>query len=365
MFCFVTLVTWAIALGFSSLANSASLQQVSNFGYNPTSISMYIYVPDQLATSPPVIVALHPCGGSAQEYYDLTQLPSYADEMGFILVYPQTTHYSNCWDCDSNATLTHSGGGDSNGIISMVNYTLQTYHGDSSRVFSVGSSSGAMITSVLAATYPEVFAGCAGFSGVPAGCWAGSPESTPFSPDTSCPMGLKNYTAQQWGDIARSEYPGYNGPRRKMQVWEGTADTLVVIKNLWDQLAQWSNVFDLTFSYNSTNDPQAGYTKIIYGDGTKLVGYSAQGVGHFVPFHEVQVLEFFGLLSAAATKTTTITSATRTTSPPATITSAPLGSSTATQSKYGQRGGSYYTGPTKCTAGTSCSTTNPYYAQCL
>jgi acetylxylan esterase len=39
-------------------AFSASLQQVSNFGTNPTKINMYIYVPDKIATKPAVIVAV-------------------------------------------------------------------------------------------------------------------------------------------------------------------------------------------------------------------------------------------------------------------------------------------------------------------
>lgn len=37
---------------------AASLQEVTNFGDNPTNIQMYIYVPDQLAANPPVIVAV-------------------------------------------------------------------------------------------------------------------------------------------------------------------------------------------------------------------------------------------------------------------------------------------------------------------
>lgn len=36
----------------------ASLQQVSDFGSNPTSIDMYIYVPDKVATKPPIIVGV-------------------------------------------------------------------------------------------------------------------------------------------------------------------------------------------------------------------------------------------------------------------------------------------------------------------
>jgi acetylxylan esterase len=34
---------------------------------------------------------------------------------------------------------------------------------------------------------------------------------------------------------------------------------------------------------------------MVYGDGSKLLGYSAKGVGHMVPQHPEQVLEFFGI----------------------------------------------------------------------
>ena len=36
---------------------------------------------------------------------------------------------------------------------------------------------------------------------------------------------------------------------------------------------------------------------MVYGDGTKVVGYSAQGVGHTVPYSRNQktILDFFGV----------------------------------------------------------------------
>lgn len=42
----------------SSGASAASLQPVTNFGNNPTGLTMNIYVPDRLATKPPVILAV-------------------------------------------------------------------------------------------------------------------------------------------------------------------------------------------------------------------------------------------------------------------------------------------------------------------
>lgn len=41
-----------------ALALGASLQQVSNFGSNPSNIRMFIYVPDRVVAKPAVIVAV-------------------------------------------------------------------------------------------------------------------------------------------------------------------------------------------------------------------------------------------------------------------------------------------------------------------
>ncbi len=64
-------------------------------------------------------------------------------------------------------------------------------------------------------------------------------------------------------------------------------------------MKQWSNVLGLTAKVDTSNTPQSGYTRTIYGDGTaataKLVGYSASGVGHTVPVHESMDLAFFGI----------------------------------------------------------------------
>jgi poly(3-hydroxybutyrate) depolymerase len=55
--------------------------------------------------------------------------------------------------------------------VSVVNYTKTHYDVDPSRVVLSGFSSGAMMTNVMAAEYPDVFAAGAAFSGVPATCF--------------------------------------------------------------------------------------------------------------------------------------------------------------------------------------------------
>ena len=124
----------------------AALSQVTNFGPNSSNAKMYIYVPNKLAEKPPVIVALHYCTGSAQSYYSGSPYAQLADQKGFIVIYPESPYSGTCWDVSSKSSLTHNGGGNSNSIAAMVNYTLNKYSGDASKVFVTGSSSGGMMT---------------------------------------------------------------------------------------------------------------------------------------------------------------------------------------------------------------------------
>jgi acetylxylan esterase len=49
--------------------------------------------------------------------------------------------------------LTHNSGGDSLGQANFVRYALTTYGGDATKLFVTGTSSGAMMTNVLAGMY--------------------------------------------------------------------------------------------------------------------------------------------------------------------------------------------------------------------
>ncbi|RYP29756.1 hypothetical protein DL767_006577 [Monosporascus sp. MG133] len=290
---FRTVLSLAVA---AATGLCASLQRVQNWGSNPTNIQMYIYVPDRRATSPAIIVALHPCGGTGQQWFSGTRLPSYADSNGFILIYPSTPNMSNCWDVHNPASLTHGAGGDAGGIIAMVNYALQTYNGDPAKVYVMGSSSGGMMTNVLAGSYPDVFEAGAAYSGTAHACFAGAPGATPFSPNQTCAQGLQ-HTPQEWGNFVRNSYPGYSGRRPRMQIWHGLADALVRPQCAQEALKQWSNVLNVQWTRNVTGVPSSAYTQIIYGDGTQLQGYLGQGVGHTAPVNEDLMLRFFGLIS--------------------------------------------------------------------
>ena len=141
------------ALGVRAAQNA--LQQVTaDIGPNPNNVGMYVYIPTTLASPTPLIVAIHYCTGSAQAYFSGTQYATLADTYGFIVVYPDAPRDGKCFDVNTNATLMHDGGGDSQGIASMVQYSITNYGVDASKVYVTGTSSGAMMTNVMAGSVP-------------------------------------------------------------------------------------------------------------------------------------------------------------------------------------------------------------------
>ncbi|KAK6525226.1 hypothetical protein TWF694_005372 [Orbilia ellipsospora] len=379
---FSVILAAALSLATEVLGLTSSLRQItSGFGSNPTNVQFYIYVPTTLKTRPAVVVAAHYCGGSASAFFSGTQWANLADQYGFIVIYPGVTRSSLCWDVASTASLTHNGGSDSLTIVNMVKYALTTYSGDSGRVYHTGLSSGAMLTELMMGAYPDVFAGGCGFAGVPYGCFAGSSEW-----NSQCANGQLIKTAQQWGDQVRSGYPGYTGPRPKLAIYHGTADTTLYYQNFLESNKQWPNVLGISFTRNETNNPLSGWTKMIFGDGTQYVAYSAAGVTHNIPLREADCITFWGLNTSGPTSTTT-TKTTTTTTPVVITTTKSTTTSTTTRVTttpttttttkttttgggptvpiYGQCGGIGWTGGTTCASGSTCKVLNPYYSQCL
>ena len=163
----------------------------------------------------------------------------------------------------STASLTHDGGSDSQGIVSMVKYVESKYNGDASRVYATGVSSGAMMTNVLLGAYPDVFKAGAAFAGVPFGCFAVNPDALRWS--NACATGTVTHTAQEWGDLVRNAYPGYTGSRPRMQLWHGANDEILNYVNFGEEIKQWTNVQGLSQTPTSDRHPAVGWTRTRYG----------------------------------------------------------------------------------------------------
>jgi acetylxylan esterase len=295
----------AAALAVAGPAAAASLTRVTNFGNNPSNLNMYIYVPNNVAPRPALLVAIHYCTGSASAVFNgyARDYVTAADRYGYIIVFPEATRSGQCFDVYSPQALKRGGGSDPVGIMSMVNYAKQQYNVDASRVYVTGFSSGAMMTNVMAAEYPDVFAAGSAFMGVPATCFATTDGSTWNS---QCSGGQISKTPQQWGDAARAMYPGYTGRYPRMQLWHGTADTTLSYPNFGEEIKQWTNLNGVSQTPVLTDHPQSTWTRTRYGSTATqapVEGVSVQGAGHELPQAGMvqYAIDFLGLAGGGTT----------------------------------------------------------------
>ncbi|ATO12522.1 esterase [Micromonospora sp. WMMA2032] len=312
-------------------AYAATLTEVTSFGDNPGRMRMHVYVPDSRPARPATVVAMHGCGGSGPGFYSGSEFATLADRYGFIVIYPTATQqagFGNCFDTWSDAAKRRGGGSDPVSIISMIRHVQQQYAADPDRVYATGSSSGGMMTNHMLALYPDVFKAGAAFMGVPFTCFANAAD---YPPGTSrCTGGAMDRTPQQWGDAVRQAYPGWSGPRPRVQLWHGTSDTLVPYQLLQETIEQWTNVFGLGQTPTSTDTPQANWNRRRYADGTGTVqveAYSIQGAGHSLPASGMAAaaVQFFGLTTppSPTTSPSPTGSPTPTTSPSPTTSPTP------------------------------------------
>lgn len=299
-------VVAALATLAVSPARAASLQKVEQGTWSvsglPNYVNMSIYVPDKLATKPPILVASHHCGGSSSSTFNeiRSSFVSLADQNGFVIIFPEATGH-NCWDVGSSKSLTHDGGGDTHAVAQMVRYALSKYDGDASRVYAFGTSSGAMMTEALLGVYPDIFMAGVSVAGVPCGCWAAEYTGDSGSnPQWSgpCAGGRVTKSAQEWGDLVRDTFPGYAGHRPRVQLWHGTADTTISYNDLGESIKEWTNVLQLNETPTSNDSAKSGYTHQTWKNAcgyVTLEAWSQQGAGHDVSWDSTSAAKFLGL----------------------------------------------------------------------
>ncbi len=290
----------------AAAGNGASLKEITNFGDNPSNLKMFLYVPDNVKANPGILVGLHWCHGTADKYFSGNRYRILADQYGFIVIYPGCYRSDSCFDVHSPEALTHNGGSDPLGIISMINYVIQNNNADSTRVFVTGHSGGGMMTNVMAGSYPEVFNAASGSATVPFACFAGSTSPDGWNDD--CAKGKVTKTPQEWGDLVRAAYPGYTGPRPRMQLWHGAGDDVLYPVNFDEAIEQWTNVLGVSQTPTSTetNTPLSNYTRTRYTDNSGTVMVEAikcldVSQKHNIKLSEAEVIKFFGLDKTVAT----------------------------------------------------------------
>lgn len=278
------LATLATVKAWSDKVDSQAsrLIEVGEFGSNPGNLRMFAYVPADLPPAAPLVVLLHGCTQSAASYDKGSGWSTLADRHGFALLLPQQSWKNNplrCFNWFRPEDITRDSG-EAQSIKQMVDRLLADRGLDARRVYVTGLSSGGAMTSVMLATYPEVFAGGAVLAGVPYGAANGLQEAF-----ESIFQG-KTQSAKEWGDKVRAA-SSHRGPWPKVSVWHGDADKSVKPSNAEDIVLQWADVHGID-STRASETIVAGYPRRVWKDaeGRELVeSYTISGMAHGAAVH--------------------------------------------------------------------------------
>ena len=271
------------------------LRELTGFGANPGNLRMFAYAPERLPPNAPLVIALHGCTQTADEYDRGTGWSSLADRLGFAIVYPQqqpTNNPKSCFSWFLPGDIAR-GRGEALSIKEMIEHAIKTFAADRSKIFVTGLSAGGAMASVMLAVYPEVFAGGAIIAGLPYGC-AGNAQQA-----FEAMFADKGQAARVLGDRVRAA-SRYRGPWPKISVWHGTGDPIVKPSNCDAILRQWINVHGL--SDNPSYEELIGsHTRRVWSDanGKALIeAFSIGGMAHGVPLATTKGEESCGAAGA-------------------------------------------------------------------
>jgi poly(hydroxyalkanoate) depolymerase family esterase len=135
--------------------------------------SYKLYLPANAASPAsgpmPLVVMLHGCTQSADDFAAGTQMNRLADQHGFLVLYPEQApgaNASRCWNwfrAQDQVRL----GGEPELIAGIVQAVAAEQRLDTRRIFVAGLSAGAAMAVILGETYPELFSAVGVHSGLP------------------------------------------------------------------------------------------------------------------------------------------------------------------------------------------------------
>jgi poly(hydroxyalkanoate) depolymerase family esterase len=256
------------------------LVEITGFGSNPGALKMFSFVPDSLQPAPALVVVLHGCGQTAAGYDLGAGWSTLAKHYGFALLMPEQASSNNTQGCFNwfNPEDTARDSGEACSIRQMIARMVGDHKIDQHRIFVTGLSAGGAMTSVMLATYPEIFAGGAIIAGLPFGVATNVREAL------SGMFVSPSRPASELGDLVRNA-SNHRGPWPKLSVWHGSADRTVNPANANEIVKQWLDVHQLPAAPMSEADVD-GYPRQVWwnADGETIVeSYTITDMAHGTP----------------------------------------------------------------------------------
>ena len=256
------------------------LTVLEGFGSDPGSLSANTYIPESFQSNGPLVVVLHGSTQSAESYNLGSGWSTLADECGMALLFPGQKMTNNAARGFNWFKLGDSqrGGGESLSIRQMIKQVVDDRAVDPSRVFITGLSSGGAMTSVMLATYPEVFAGGAIIAGLPYRTADNLMQAL---------VRMKGYggPSDRKLDALVRGASEYTGQWPTISVWQGGRDTTVDSSNAGSIVRQWQKIHDVEGPPTQVEEVD-GFPRRVWCDasGREVIEeYIIGGMGHGAP----------------------------------------------------------------------------------
>jgi poly(hydroxyalkanoate) depolymerase family esterase len=291
-----------------------SLTEVADFGPNPGELRMLVHAPPGLAPNRPLVVVLHGCTQTAEQYAQGAGWTELADRLGLALLCPEQRGSNNANRCFNwfEPGDVRRGEGEAASIRAMIDAAALRFGCDRKQVFVTGLSAGGAMASVMLAAYPELFAGGGIVAGLAYGVAAGMPQA--FGAMLQGPA----RPAAELGRLVR-QASSHQGPWPRVSVWHGSADTTVKPANGDAVARQWLDIHGLEESAGAKSGADGHIQwsrdgvclverRLIggMGHGTPLSTGGPDGVGRAGPFllesgvsSSLELARFWGVAGVA------------------------------------------------------------------
>ena len=151
----------SVLLSASALAGTVTVEQQS--GRN-----VRVFVPTKVASPTPLVVMLHGCTQTANDFADATQMDVVAEKQGFIVAYPEQSADIIATRCFRWYDPAHQArdAGEPKDLSDTADAIAKGHGADPQRVYVAGISAGAAMSVLLGATYPDRFVAIGVIAGV-------------------------------------------------------------------------------------------------------------------------------------------------------------------------------------------------------